>query len=499
MKKTLAVFLFFFSLYLLTAQGSIQTSDGMSMYLLTRSIAEEGTFSIESERIDIVSRGREGRYFSKYGVGQPLCAVPLYWAGMVGANRAGIPERFATLFTVSLFNSVVSSLVCVILFLCALEIGLTQRIALFLSCAYGISTTAWHYSQDFMSEPLTALLLIAAFYLVLRATSGSQKWYLFAGSAVGYALLVRPASLIVLPCFLMYIFLKERMRRGTVLKSTLYFSGAVTPFLCGVFFYNFYRFGSFAEMGYASHGFTTPLLVGLVGHLFTPGKSIFLYNPILIIAVIGWYDFVKVKPYEAFLVALVFLAHLLLYSKWDVWMGGMCWGSRFLLVTFPCLMLSSGFLLSKRGRMWWRIAVVLVGIGFLMQLPALTVNISRYHYTLRVAYGDQMMDRLIYSSYDSPLVGQWGEVTKVVKNLRNPDYLNALVDQAKGQKKFTGERDEEILANALALNAPNFWWCYLYLFGFPFWCAFGIPILLMSMALWLGFAMCKTVNSYKKG
>lgn len=149
--------------------------------------------------------------------------------------------------------------------------------------------------------------------------------------------------------------------------------------------------------------------------------------------------------------------------------------------------------------MWWRIAVVLVGIGFLMQLPALTVNISRYHYTLRVAYGDQMMDRLIYSSYDSPLVGQWGEVTKVVKNLRNPDYLNALVDQAKGQKKFTGERDEEILANALALNAPNFWWCYLYLFGFPFWCAFGIPILLMSMALWLGFAMCKTVNSYKKG
>jgi len=495
MKKRGIVTLFFFlSLYLLTAQGSIQTSDGMSMYLLTQSIAGRATFSIESERTDILSLGEGERYYSKYGLGQPVLAVPLYLTGMSVAKVFGIPKRFTTLFTVSLFNPIVSSLVCFVLFLCALEIGLTQRIALFLSCAYGISTTAWHYSQDFMSEPLTTLFLLGAFYFALKALSGSHRHYLYSGCAAGCAFLVRPASLVAIPCYLIYIIVKKRGKESAkkLLKGASFFLGGFIPFLFMYFVYNFLRFGSIVETGYGQ-GFTTPLWVGVVGHLFTPGKSIFLYNPILIIAVIGFYEFIKVKPYEALLVALVFLAHLLLYSKWEVWMGGMCWGSRFLMVTFPYLVLSSGFLLSKRGRMWWKISLVLVGIGFLVQLPALIVNVSRYHYTLRVAHGDQMMNRLIYAPKDSPLVGQWREVIKVVGNLKNPHYLRELASLAKNQKMFIGKGDEEVLTYGLALNVPNFWWVYLYLYGFPLRVVLPLVFFLITITLISGARVLRIV------
>ena len=167
--KRLVILLFFLLLYLFTAQGSIQTSDGMNMYLLTQSIAEHGRLSINSERTEILSQGRNGKYFSKYGLGQPLLAVPFYLVGAAIAKVADVPKHLATIFTVSLFNPLMSSLVCVVLFLCALEIGFDRRTSLFLSFAYGISTTSWHSSQDFMSEPLTALFLrCSSFFSLLN-------------------------------------------------------------------------------------------------------------------------------------------------------------------------------------------------------------------------------------------------------------------------------------------------------------------------------------------
>ena len=498
--KRLAVLLFFLFLYLFTAQGSIQTSDGMSMYLLTQSIAEHGSLSIDSGRTDILSQGRNSKYFSKYGLGQPLLAVPFYLAGVAIAKVSGVPKHFSTLFTVSLFNPLISSLVCVVLLLCAFELGFTQRVSLFLTCAYGISTTAWHQSQDFMSEPLTTLFLIVAFFFVLRVSSGSEKNYLYAGCAVGFALLVRPASAVAVLCYLIYIALKERGndRKGRRFKGVYYFLSGVAPFLGIVFFYNFLRFGSIFAAGYQSHGFTTPLWVGLAGHLATPGKSIFLYNPFLLIVLIGFYDFIRAKPQEAFLVGLFFICHLLIYSKWDSWMGGMAWGSRFLLVTFPYLILSPGFFLSKRGGLWWKVSVVLLCMGFVIQVPSLLVNVSRYHYTLRLQYKDKMMDQLVYAPKHSPIIGQWRELKKVIGNLKDREELKTLVADAKSGRSFIGKSDEEVLSYGLALNVPNFWWVYLYLYGFPSWCAFGVPLLLVILVSWLGIIIFKDVDSRKK-
>ena len=495
--KGLLIVLFFLGVYLLTAQGSIQTSDVMSMFLLTQSIAEKGSLSIESARTDVLSEGKGEKFFSKYGVGQPLLAVPLYLAGVAVTNVSGIPKRFTTLFAVSLFNSIISSLVCIVLFFCAVEMGYSQRIALCVSSAYGMSTVAWHYSQDFMSEPLTALFFILALYLTLKAAAGSARSYFYVGCALGGALLVRPASAVAVPCYLIFILLKEKdgERGRRLLQGLGYFLTGCVPFVAGVLWYNFIRFGSIADAGYQSHGFTTPLWVGMAGHLITPGKSIFLYNPFLLITVVGFYDFIKARPKEALLVCLIFLSHLVLYSKWDVWTGGMCWGSRFLLVTFPYLMVSAGVFLEKRGTFWRAVAIVLFLAGVIVQLPSLVVNVSRYHYTLRLQYRDAMMDRLIYTAHDSPLIGQWKEVKKVIADLKNRDYLKELTSYATQQKSFTGAGDEELLKYGLALNVPNVWWVYLYLYGFPLRVILPLVCFLITIALISGAGILRRVVS----
>ena len=55
--------------------------------------------------------------------------------------------------------------------------------------------------------------------------------------------------------------------------------------------YNAVRFGSPAETGYGetAQAFTTPLYIGLYGLLLSPGKSVFLYAPILLAAIFGWF------------------------------------------------------------------------------------------------------------------------------------------------------------------------------------------------------------------
>jgi len=63
------------------------------------------------------------------------------------------------------------------------------------------------------------------------------------------------------------------------------FALPVLLFLALALGYNFMRFGSLFQTGYGGMAvFSTPLLVGLYGLLFSAGKSLFLYAPIVALA-----------------------------------------------------------------------------------------------------------------------------------------------------------------------------------------------------------------------
>ena len=101
--------------------------------------------------------------------------------------------------------------------------------------------------------------------------------------------------------------------------------------------YNLVRFGSLSETGYgeAAQSFTTPIYVGLYGLLLSPGKSVFLYAPILLAATVGWPALRRVYPGLAWTIAAMVTLYVLFYARYDWWYGGGPWAPRFLTVILP--------------------------------------------------------------------------------------------------------------------------------------------------------------------
>jgi hypothetical protein len=155
--------------------------------------------------------------------------------------------------------------------------------------------------------------------------------------------------------------------------------------------YQYVRFGSFFNtylqlMGQewkrvnpslpAAFPFETPFRVGFFGALFTPEKSVFLFDPLLVLAGIvvafAWKSLrPEVKAYFAAFGALL-LAYVSFYAKYTAWSGDTAWGDRYLAspVQFVALM-AVPLLLRHRaevGKVVWRAGLAIMLISVVIQL-----------------------------------------------------------------------------------------------------------------------------------
>ena len=192
----IVLFIFFLSLYLLTANGRIDSGDGEAIYQVTRSIVDKRAFAIappplEEKFYDSFGReipqellagggaygawGAKGHYYSKYGIGQSLIAIPLYLAGLILGRVVTFPGiHFLTRFSTAMLNPLVSALVCVLVFGFCTRLGFPTRSAFTLTLAYGLGTIAWPYSKTFYSEPLVTMFLLASVYVLVFLKSESR-------------------------------------------------------------------------------------------------------------------------------------------------------------------------------------------------------------------------------------------------------------------------------------------------------------------------------------
>jgi len=491
-KRRLYLFFFFLSIYLFTGQGSIQSADGKIMYLLTQSLVENHSLSF-TERVGLGDP--EGEKYSKYGIGMSVLATPFYLAGKALSAVLPVAPLYATLFCVSMINAFITALTCLLIYRFGRErFGFSHRTSVLLALGYGLSTIAWFYSEDFMSEPATSLFLLTAVFMVTRSDAAPKnRTLLWAGVFLGLALTCRLAVLVAVPGFLLYLILdREKAPSWKIKDLVMDVARLLIPiagFICLIFLYNYVRFQNIFETGYEK-GFGAGGWTGLLGILFSPGKSVFLYNPLLIAGCLAVGAFIKNKSKMACLFGWIVLAHLLLFSFWHSWYGGFGWGPRLMLVALPYLILPVGFLLEKAKARAAIIAVMIVGIC--IQIPSVTVNVSRYYYDLRNQYQDRAHDMLLYSPAHSPLIGQIKQVGQVFARLSDKEFVDGLVTQALAGKRFLGTSDEEVLEKGLAINAPNFWWVFMFLLGYPAWFTFFPAMGLLSLSLFCGYKLFKT-------
>jgi hypothetical protein len=301
-------------------------------------------------------------------------------------------------------------------------------------------------------------------------------------------------SLIVIPGFVLYGFLTSH---NLSIKNFQTWVGDLMRLLVPVALcilliciYNYARFGDFLETGYES-GFGSGFLTGFLGILFSPGKSIFLYNPLIILGLLAVPQFCRKRRPVFVLFAWIVGVHLLLFSFWHSWYGGMGWGPRLMAVTLPFLILAIGYLLELNARKWMKPFFALLVLGLLIQTASVLVNPARYYYDLRQQFGERSETLLIHSPQHSPLVGQWKQVMVVMRQMGDQQRIEAMVFDAKSGRQFIGKSDKEVLENGLAVNVPNFWWYYMKLFGYP-WLLYGFPpMLLTGTFLFCGFYISK--------
>ena len=487
-KIHLALFLFFFSVYVLTGQGSIQSADGKIMFLLTQAMVENHSVSFS----EIVSLSdTPGPQYSKYGLGMSVLAIPFYLFGKLLSFLLGIEASLATQFTVSMINAMLTALSCLMVFRIATErFEFTLRIGLFLALGFGLSTIAWYYSEDFMSEPATTFFLLSAVYWVTGKDRATRD-LLWAGTFLALAVSCRLAALVVIPGFIFYQWMvwAESAEKDIkqLVMDLLRPAIPVVAVLMLIMIYNYLRFGGPLETGYEK--ISGRFLLGFFGILFSPGKSLFLFNPLTLFGCLAFMFFLREQRKTALLFGWLIVSHLVLFSFWHSWQGGMSWGPRLMLVVLPYLILPIGFLLREHKQAVKIPVLLALVVGILIQLPSVTVNVARYYYEMSRDFGSLGHDQILFSPQYSQLLGQSKQVAVVFENLDDELQMAQMVSLAKKGERFLGADVSVVLENGLAVNAPNFWWYYMYLFGYPFYFWLIPPVALVGVIMVSGYKL----------
>lgn len=438
----LALFLLFSAFYLLTMSGHMYVSDEETMYLVTRQIALRGEVAIDAEPGSPVAALRGGvgkRNYSPYGILPSLLAMPFFGVGTLAAPPDSAAFDYSTRLAVAALNGFVTAATAGLLAGWALRLGARRGSAIALALLYGLCTFAWPYARTFFSEPLVACLLLAAVERA-EASRHTQKIALplfLSGLAAGLIVATRIAGAIALPFVALYALwpqldtgalpvasLRRLINRRVLL--TCYWSTfrraaiwglGLAPGLLLVGGYNILRSGTPFASGYddEAKSFITPLMVGLYGLLLSPGKSVFLFAPPILLALPGALRLWPRRPGIVLLASGLFALHVWFYARWIAWSGG-AWGPRFLLPTIPLLMLLAGAAfddglagrqIEAAGRTRWRdhttrAAVVLLGMaGFVGSLGGVLVNFDIY---LNMPVTEE---RRVYEPLGTPLIAHW--------------------------------------------------------------------------------------------
>jgi hypothetical protein len=311
-------------------------------------------------------------------------------------ENSGFIRRLFALFT----NAWITALSAVFLFLITRRLNYHTHVAFAVILLYGVATIAWPYATHDFAEPSVALGLLGTIYFMMRGIQDQQLgWVAFAGLiilggiSVKYVTAMNLAILAPIPAL---VTLQDTRRtlhtiRLAAIRSVAFLApigilgAAGLSMLIFVFDLRPPVLTSFADRFTA--WLDLPLWIGLYGNLLSPGKSIFLYAPPLILALFGSLLFIPRHKWWALPFLGIPLLYLLVYSSKGVWYGGSSWGPRYLVPTVPLLMVMAAPILERaifdNGVREMRAAIALGIAGIGVQVIAVANHFDWYFSLLR--------------------------------------------------------------------------------------------------------------------
>jgi hypothetical protein len=190
--------------------------------------------------------------------------------------------------------------------------------------------------------------------------------------------------------------------------------------LAALLIYNFHVYGNALEFGYPAvaeggkrlNSFETSIFTGLFGFLFSPGKSIFLFAPPVILALVGSPRLWRRDRGLAIVAAGALPVYLLFYSRYSQWEGGYCVGPRYMVPVLVLLCIGLAPVMinpSKRTRV---VAIVLTSLGAAVQVISIATSFMESQVPTGVYYGQNWTYKMSYSL--------WSQVRVLSHHIVNP-------------------------------------------------------------------------------
>jgi hypothetical protein len=387
-EERVLVFLFVFSsCFFFCANPGFFSSNAGSNYAITRALAENGSFVINSfvyytGGVDYAVF--DGDYFSDRAPGLGVAAAPFYFLGRflrpllpsyyVGYDP-GNPAGFFAMM-VPVFSGGFG--VC-LAYLIGRQLGADVYSSIIAALTLGFGSAFGKYAATFFSHAFSAALFLAAVYLSIRLKPGGEgrPYLTLLFFILGYLVLVEYANLILSGLIILYLFLSGRLvlddfRGVSGVKPVAFLLLPVllllahNAFYFGSPFLTAYRFAPHHPWVHDfSESFSTPVFEG-VGELLFSGESVktglLPATPAVLLSIWGLFILYRRRRSEALLFSCLFLAHLLFYSKYKTFGGGGTYDIRYLVTVMPLVIIPLGVWLTdyvrpKAGnvRLLWQI------------------------------------------------------------------------------------------------------------------------------------------------
>ena len=416
--------------YLGVLHGQVDIYDTQCMLAVTENLVNHG--SLHTIGAGFVDPFHQCTPYSPYGIAMSVLAVPSY-ALSKAVGKTDV--------LVNLINPIITALTVLVLYRFVRALRWSQLHAVLVATAYGLFSMALWYSTEGFSEPGVALCVTAIAFGIVRWGQGLRLAPLWIGLAAGAAIQFRSDSLLTVWIGLLAIPLFVPWSQVCSWRTGMYLGSPMAVSLFALVFYNELRYHQLWVDSYGQgQGLHNPLLLGLHGLLYSGGKSLFLYNPLAILGVVGLVILLFRAPRVAILFLLLIVPRVLFFSKWSVWDGGWCWGPRFLLPTLPFFMVAAVEVLRVTNRQNLS--------GFLVRVCAVLLTmLSAFVNFLSVRVPINQWLGVLYTPADHARFGLHG-FTTLAAQLQGEDFHFP-----------TGSiwGDLTLLHHGAAVMAPYFW------------------------------------------
>jgi hypothetical protein len=410
-RTALALFVFFQAFYALSSSGNaFRIPDEFELYFQTEHLFDAGDISVPqtleilqpvvvdgkvvgTQSVFFGKVGQDGKPYAPYGPFAAVLALPHHAAGRALAGLLGIPRRppsqglawvmFVAGITM-LTTATAAALAVAGFYRAVIALGTPPPAALWLSLLLGGATVLWPYGTSFYTEAWPAATMIWAAALLLEARTAARPRLKVAIAAILLAVtgLTKVTSLVFAPGFVIAALADTPLPQRRRVQVAAALAAGIAVATSAQLLWNDYRFGSMFDFGF-DWSETIPVMPprtfliadiarGLVLLLATPGKSVFLWAPLLVLAALSIGRTWRLERGLTIGVATAFAIGLIFYAAYLFPEGGYAHGPRHLVPIVPlAALLAAGPAADRWPRAAW---MACGGLGFAIGLFAVTVS-----------------------------------------------------------------------------------------------------------------------------